>query len=181
MGTLRGIKQSNIRITRLNQGVGTSFLIGMDDADIAAIARVTTDGGENTKQFIAKLNAWSRDAADSLRMSVAWSSLTVAQSIKARVTSSKYGEPIRVDFLMDRRGYYIYHGASKSYAGLIGSKWKYKGIERTTNPKSIGRAGTAKSHPYHFITEVLDPMMNELSNIVAEYMLENATIALRII
>ena len=55
MGTLRGIKQSNIRITRLNQGVGTSFLIGMDDADIAAIARVTTDGGENTKQFIANL------------------------------------------------------------------------------------------------------------------------------
>ena len=56
MGVIRGIKQSNIRITRLNQGVGTSFLIGMDDADIAAIARVTTDGGENTKQFIAKLN-----------------------------------------------------------------------------------------------------------------------------
>ena len=114
-------------------------------------------------------------------MAASSSSMTVAKSIKARVTSNRYGEPIRVDFLMDRRGYYVYHGASKSYAGLIGSKWKYKGIERSTNPKSLGRAGSAKSHPYHFITEVLDPMMDELSNIVSEYMLDNATIALRII
>ena len=183
MGIIRGIKQSNSRIDKTLRmtGEGNSFLIGLDESSIASVARITSDGGESTKQFIAKLNAWSRDASNSLRMAASSSSMTVAKSIKARVTSNRYGEPIRVDFLMDRRGYYIYHGASKSYAGLIGSKWKYKGIERTTNPKSLGRAGTAKSHPYHFITEVLDPMMNELSNIVAEYMLENATIALRII
>lgn len=181
MAAIRGIKQSTNRIMRLNNGVGTSFLIGLDDSSIASVARVTSDGGERTREFVTKLNDWARDASDNLRMSVANTSLSVAQSIKARVTSNRYGEPIRVDFLMDRRGYYIYHGASKSYAGLIGSKWKYKGIERSTNPKSLGRAGSAKSHPYHFITEVLDPMMDELSNIVSEYMLDNATIALRII
>ena len=181
MATIRGIKQSTNRIKRLNNGVGTSFLIGMDDSSIASVARVTSDGGASTREFVTKLSHWARDASDNLRMSVAYTSLSVAQSIKARVTSNRYGEPIRVDFLMDRRGYYIYHGASKSYGGLIGSKWKYKGIERTTNPESLGRAGSGKRPAYQFFTEVLDPMMDELSNIVSEYMIENATIALRII
>ena len=181
MATIRGIKQSTNRIKRLNNGVGTSFLIGMDDSSIASVARVTNDGGASTREFIDKLNDWSREASANLRMAVANKSTTVAQSIKARVTSNRYGEPIRVDFLVDRRGYYIYHGASKSYAGLMGSKWNYKGIERTTNPESLGRAGSGKRPAYQFFTEVLDPMMDELSNIVSEYMLENATIALRII
>lgn len=181
MAAIRGIKQSTNRIMRLNNGVGTSFLIGIDESEIASISRITADGGERTREFIANLENWSREASSNLKTAVANKSTTVAQSIKARVTSNRYGEPIRVDFLVDRRGYYIYHGASKSYAGLMGSKWNYKGIERTTNPESLGRAGSGKRPAYQFFTEVLDPMMDELSNIVSEYMLENATIALRII
>lgn len=181
MAAIRGIKQSNNRITRLNNGVGTSFLIGMDESEISSIARITSDDGAIAREFVSKLNTWSSAASERLRMAVSSTSTTVAQSIRARVTSNRYGEPIRVDFMVDRRGYYIYHGASKSYGGLIGSKWNYKGIERTTNPKSLGRTGSGKRPAFHFFTEVLDPMMNELSNIVSEYMLENTTIALRII
>lgn len=58
MGIIRGIKQSNSRIDKTLRmtGEGNSFLIGLDESSIASVARITADGGESTKQFIAKLN-----------------------------------------------------------------------------------------------------------------------------
>ncbi len=181
MATIKGIKKASNRVIRFNNQQGLSFLIGVDDSDIASVSRVSKNSGEATQKFLSELNDWSAEATNNIRMAASSSSTTVANSIKARVTSNRYGEPIRVDFAMDRRGYYIYHGAGKSYGGLIGSKWNYKGLERTTNPKSIGRAGSGKRPAQSFLKDALDPLMDKLSFIVSEYMLENTTIALRLL
>ena len=181
MAKIKGITQASNKVIRFNNNMGTSFVIGMDESEIASVARISRDGGEATQKFISELNAWSRDASDTLRVSLMGKSMTVAQSIKAKVKSNRYGEPIRVDFSIDRRGFYIYHGAGKGYGGLIGSKWDYRGIERTTNPKSLGRAGQGNRPEFHFFKAALDPLMGELANIVSEYMLENVVISMRLI
>ncbi len=62
-------------------------------------------------------------------------------------------------------------GAGKGHGGLKGSRWidKY-GAKQTTDPKSLGKAGTGSRKAKPFMQEALESEtgIDELSNIVAE-------------
>lgn len=65
---------------------------------------------------------------------------------------------------------YTMKGAGKGMGGIIGSKWTDKyGNSKSTNPKSLGKAGTGGRKEKPFINKVLDGPrgIEELATIVA--------------
>lgn len=79
-------------------------------------------------------------------------------------------EPNRIGFRFPRHGVHIHKGAGRGFGGRVGSKWvTIHGDVKTTDPKSLGKAGTPPRVPQHWFDNVLARRLPELADICTKY------------
>lgn len=81
-----------------------------------------------------------------------------------------HAEPQRIGFRFARHGVHLQRGAGRGYGGNIGSRWfdRY-GYIRSTDPRSLGKAGTGSRPERDWFNRTLDERLPYLQDIVSEY------------
>ena len=81
-----------------------------------------------------------------------------------------HAEPHRIGFRFARHGVHLQRGAGRGYGGNIGSRWfdRY-GYIRSTDPRSLGKAGTGNRPERDWFNRTLDERLPFLEQIVSEY------------
>lgn len=72
-----------------------------------------------------------------------------------------------ISFQVRRHLFYVYHGAGKGKGGRKGSVWYTSGGERrTTDPESLGKAGTGSRRAKPFLDTIdkdVEPLLDEVA------------------
>ena len=81
----------------------------------------------------------------------------------------------KVTLKIKKSGIYREKGAGKGYGGKKGSKWiNAKGNQKTTNPESLGKAGTGKRRAAPWFNPVVEKYADQLANQLADEFVEIA-------
>jgi len=136
------------------------------------------------KKFKSDIDEWSRKVVIELKGSVSLCKLKgkahsshkpgagLLESIEHYVKNDDefHEEPVRIGFRFHRHGVHLHYGAGRGYGRNVGSRWidRY-GVERHTNPKSLGKAGTGKRPQWDWFNPVLERRLPELADIAASY------------
>ena len=81
----------------------------------------------------------------------------------------------KITFKFSKTGIYREKGAGRGYGGNKGSKWKdAAGNIKTTNPASLGKAGTGKRQPAPWFNPVIEKYADEMANELADQFVEIA-------
>ncbi len=125
---------------------------------------------------------WQQRVEAQLRARVGLRAPRVAAGLRSTSRRDKLGLVNKVGFSFPRHGIYLHYGAGRGQGGLVGSTWvKTKtvggveistGIVRHTNPQSLGKANTLNRHAYDWYDSVVKQNIDELANIVAQYLSE---------
>ena len=81
----------------------------------------------------------------------------------------------KVTLKFKKTGIYREKGAGRGYGGSKGSKWiDSKGIQRSTNPNSLGKAGTGNRKAAPWFNPVIEKFADDLANDLADQFVEIA-------
>lgn len=76
----------------------------------------------------------------------------------------------RIGFSFAREGIWIHKGAGKGQGGFLGSKWyNLRGELKSTSETSKGKMGNGNRQPIEWFDPIIEQMLPELADIVAEY------------
>ena len=138
------------------------------------------------KKFQKDIDEWGRKVVHELRISVSsiphfgpskghlpGAGLYESLDYYVKNDDEYHAEPVRIGFRFARHGVHLHFGAGKGYGGNVGSRWidRY-GIEKSTDPRSLGRAGTGARSPQNWFNPVLERNMKALADICADYCAE---------
>ena len=88
-------------------------------------------------------------------------------------TRKSYGMVNRVSIKFKRTGIYSEKGAGRGYGGKKGSKWKNaKGEIKSTNPRSLGKAGTGNRKAKPWFNPVVEQFADQLAEKLADEFVE---------
>lgn len=81
----------------------------------------------------------------------------------------------KVTFKFPKTGIYREKGAGRGYGGKKGSKWiDANGVTKTTNPASLGKAGTGKRQAAPWFNPVIEKYADQMANELADQFVEIA-------
>lgn len=90
-------------------------------------------------------------------------------SLKSRTYQSA-GEIDHGGFKFDRYLIFIHKGAGRGFGGSRGSTWyDPHGLQRSTNPASLGKMNTGSRHAEEWMNPVLDEDVPKLADIIAGF------------
>jgi len=133
----------------------------------------------NFEKNNADIRTWGKDAINQMQASARAMDIIHRADSPSKTASlprvkdgyrEKDGSINRISIKFPRTLIWTQKGAGKGRGGLTGSKWTDKyGNQKSTNPKSLGKAGTGGRKPKPFMNDVLDGPrgIDELATIVA--------------
>jgi len=129
--------------------------------------------------FNKEVEQWQDSVAQQLKAGISLRSLRIANELKPKAYTDKYGLINRLGFSFPRHGVYIHKGAGRGQGGFTGSKWSYlkriNGIEintsiiRHTNPTSLGKQNEGNRHAYRWFDPIIKKRLPELADICTRY------------
>ena len=127
---------------------------------------------EKQAEFNAQVSDWAKRLQAAVRaraIAAVKQNNRLSQSITTRLRK-RDGEVYNVGLKIAKEGVYVHVGASRSYGGDVGSKWRDRhGRVKRTNPTSLGKAGTGNRPAHNFLNDVIDGMIDELNDIATNY------------
>ena len=129
--------------------------------------------------FNKEVEQWQDSVAQQLKASISLRSLRIANELKPKAYTDKYGLINRLGFSFPRHGVYIHKGAGRGQGGFTGSKWSYQkringimintSIIRHTNPDSLGKQNEGNRLAYRWFDPVIKNRLPELADICTRY------------
>jgi hypothetical protein len=167
------------------RGRNTSPVVKFDFSLSTMAREVRISDIEAVNRFKKNLQDWSDHLMSDLRSRVTSMGLVSEKktSVKLRDSFETYiklddeyhVEPVRVGIRFARHGVFLHYGAGTGYGGKEGSRWIDRlGYSHTTNPKSLGKAGTGTRPARDWFNPVLEYHMKELADIASDYSLDMA-------
>lgn len=149
--------------------------------DMARMVRLADNKALN--KFKKDIEKWATDCDHLLRISVTartkhtphrpGTGLFESIDHYIKLDDEYHAEPVKVGFRFRRQGVYLHYGAARGYGRNIGSRWLDRyGVERHTNPKSLGKAGKGSRPPVDWFNTVLEKELPKLADICAGYCAE---------
>lgn len=128
---------------------------------------------EKQAEFNALVSDWAKRLQAEVRTraaAVVKQNNRLSRSIVAQLRK-RNGEVYRIGLKLAKEGVYVHVGASRSYGGNVGSKWRDRhGKIKRTNPASLGKMGTGNRLAYEFLNEAIDELLPELSEVATNYL-----------
>lgn len=125
--------------------------------------------------FNKEIEQWQDSVAEQVKSLVSTRSSRVAEGLKPKAYTDKYGLINRLGFSFPRHGVYIHKGSGRGHGGFTGSKWSYvkrtRGIEvdtgiiRHTNPDSLGEQNSGGRLAFRWFDPVIKSRLPELADI----------------
>ncbi len=155
-------------------GAPSSRLIHLDTVSEIERYNVAKDA-DRLMAFNKEIEQWQDSVAEQVKSLVSTRSSRVAEGLKPKAYTDKYGLINRLGFSFPRHGVYIHKGAGRGHGGFTGSKWSYvkrtRGIEvdtgiiRHTNPDSLGEQNSGGRLAFRWFDPVIKSRLPELADI----------------
>lgn len=178
----RVARVAGIPIPAAVRSINTDPVITFDFSLQAMSREVRLQDTQALAVFKNQLHDWAGSVCSLLRTKVVSMGLTSDRNTSGHVhlldsfdyyikMDSQYkAEPARIGFRFARHGVHLHYGAGRGYGGVQGSRWIDRlGYLRSTNPESLGKAGSGMRPPKDWFNSVLDAYLPRLVDICSQY------------